>query len=152
MLLGQYSGTTGAKRRLSVPKKFVKELGQKMVIAKWYEGCLVLVSLERWEELLNRLTGGARSITESIRQVDRFVSGSAFEVEVDQQGRILIPELLYDFAGLEREVTFLGLMDRVEIWSKRVWDERQKKIELEARQALEKLADEKKNPRASNDS
>ena len=152
MLLGQFGGKLSAKRRMVVPRKLAKELGSPMIIAKWYEGCLVLVSTESWGELLKKVRGTGELITSMIRDVDRFIAGSAFEVEIDELGRIIVPDLLADYAGLKEDVIFLGLSDRVEIWSQQVWREKEKRIADQAAVALEKIAHEEKNPRAGNDS
>src|SRR3989304_6339584 len=104
MLIGSYLGLLGEKRRTGVPKKFLDALGEKLVIAKWYEGCLVLVSETFWKELLDRLTGGSRVPSLGVRDIERFILGSAFEVIPDSQGRIIIPEILAAFAKLNKEV------------------------------------------------
>ena len=91
MLIGSYLGLLGEKRRTAVPKRFLDELGEKLVVAKWYDGCLVLVSEGFWEALLNRLTGGSRVASLGVRDIERFILGSAFEVIPDSQGRIIIP-------------------------------------------------------------
>ena len=111
-----------------------------MVVAKWYDGCLVLVSEGFWEALLNRLTGGSRVASLGVRDIERFILGSAFEVTPDNQGRIIIPEILAGFAGLENELVFLGLGDRVEIWGRKIWEERAGKIAETTRDYIENLA------------
>ena len=140
MLIGQYSGVIGAKRRVAIPKRFVQELGSEPIVAKWYEKCLVLVSKEKWSELLNKVKGNNLLVTEPIRDIDRFILGSAFELEADIQGRVVIPEMLCQFAGIASEVIFLGLGDRVEIWDKDVWREKQENILDQAHKALEEIA------------
>ena len=140
MLIGSYLGLLGEKRRPAVPKRFLDELGEKLVIAKWYDGCLVLVSESFWEALLNRLTGGSRVASLGVRDIERFILGSAFEVTPDNQGRIIIPEILAGFAGLENELVFLGLGDRVEIWGRKIWEERAGKIAETTRDYIENLA------------
>ncbi|OGM07650.1 hypothetical protein A3E15_02940 [Candidatus Woesebacteria bacterium RIFCSPHIGHO2_12_FULL_42_9] len=140
MLIGSYLGLLGEKRRTAVPKRFLDELGEKLVVAKWYDGCLVLVSEGFWEALLNRLTGGSRVASLGVRDIERFILGSAFEVTPDNQGRIIIPEILAGFAGLENELVFLGLGDRVEIWGRKIWEERAGKIAETTRDYIENLA------------
>lgn len=121
-------GKIGDKRRVAVPKKFLEELGEKPIIAKWYENCLILVKFEFWEDILRRLTGGTNVISLGVRDIERFILGSAFEAEPDKQGRVIIPEILNEYGKFDKEVVFVGLTDRVEIWAKEIWDE--KAIEL----------------------
>lgn len=145
MLIGSYLGTIGDKRRVAVPKKFISELGEKPILAKWYEDCLILVSSEFWERLLGRLTGGSKVVSLGARDIERFILGSAYELEPDGQGRVVIPEILADYADLKEEVVFLGLGDRVEIWPKAVWDTKAKKLSKVTKQYIEEIAkDERK--------
>ncbi len=144
MLIGSYLGLLGEKRRVAVPKRFLEELGEKLIIAKWYEGCLVLVNVNFWEALLDRLTGGSRVASLGVRDIERYILGSAFEVFPDGQGRIIIPEILASFAGLNKELVFVGLGNRVEIWSKEAWEVKTKEIGSSTREFIENLAENEK--------
>jgi MraZ protein len=142
MLLGQYTSKLTDKYRISVPKKFRKELGEELIIARWYENCLVLISKGNFDNLRFRLTGEKKLVISPIRDIDRFILGSAYEIKLDKQGRFIIPEILMAFAEIESEVTFVGLGDRVEIWSSGKWREMEDRSEEKAKQALEKIAGE----------
>ncbi|HJY98522.1 MAG TPA: cell division/cell wall cluster transcriptional repressor MraZ [Patescibacteria group bacterium] len=139
MLIGSYLGNISDARRVAVPKKFLKELGEKPIVAKWYEDCLILVSPEFWEKLLARLTGGGKTINLGVRDIERFILGSAFETEPDEQGRIVIPEILAHYARLGKETVFVGLGDRVEIWAKDAWDEKTQTLAKTTRQYIEDI-------------
>lgn len=141
MLIGQYETTLSQKRRVAIPKAFRKVLGKKFIAAKWYEGCLVLVSQDDWQVLLNRLTGKKGIITAPVRDTDRFILGSAFELEPDSQGRVIVPALLANYASLEEDIVFLGLGDRVEIWSKKEWKKREGYVASHAAEFVEKMAE-----------
>jgi MraZ protein len=140
MLIGSYLGSLGEKRRVAVPKSFLDEIGKVPILAKWYEDCLVLVSSDFWDKLLGRLTGGSRVASLGVRDIERFVLGSAFEVEPDSQGRIIIPELLANYAGFDKELVFAGLGDRVEIWSKEVWDKKSKDLAVGTKEYIEMIS------------
>lgn len=144
MLIGLYLSGLGENRRTAIPKRFLEELGKDLVIAKWYEDCLVLVNTSFWEGLLKRLTGGLGVVSQGVRNIERFILGSAFETEPDDQGRIVIPEPLAKFAGLGKEIAFLGLVDRVEIWDKEIWERRADEIAKTSREYIEKLANERR--------
>ena len=139
MLLGQYKAKLTDKNRISVPKRFREELGSEMVIAKWYEKCLVLVSKANWQRLIKRLTGKTEIITSPVRDIDRFIFGSAFEIDLDSQGRFVLPESLKDYSDVKTEVFFIGLGDRVEIWPAETWTNMEKEAEKKASEAIEKL-------------
>jgi MraZ protein len=140
MLIGSYLGSLGEKRRVAVHKSFLDEIGKVPILAKWYEDCLVLVSSDFWDKLLGRLTGGSRVASLGVRDIERFVLGSAFEVEPDSQGRIIIPELLANYAGFDKELVFAGLGDRVEIWSKEVWDKKSKDLAVGTKEYIEMIS------------
>ena len=139
MLIGSYLGILGDKRRVAVPKKFLLELGEGPVIAKWYEDCLVLVSSKFWKDLLSRLTGGSKVINLGTRDIERFILGSAFETEPDNQGRIIIPEILAQYSHITKDLVFVGLGDRVEIWSKSVWDEKSQDLAKTTKEYIESI-------------
>lgn len=140
MLIGHYITRLSEKGRTALPAKYKKELGDIAIIAKWYEGCLVIVGTENWNGLLKKLTGTSEIFTEPVRGTERFILGSAFEIELDAQGRFVIPKSLRDYGNLGEEVTFVGLGNRIEIWNKKTWEEQEKYIQDNARDMIEKLA------------
>jgi transcriptional regulator MraZ len=137
MLIGSYIGVLGEKRRVAIPKKFIPELGERPIIAKWYEDCIILVNYGFWEALLDRLTGKSKVVSLGVRDIERFILGSAFEAEPDKQGRIIIPEVLSAYAGLKKEVMFIGLSDRVEIWNKEIWDKKANELSKTTKEYIE---------------
>ena len=120
MLIGRYSVNVGVKGRVAVPVKFRECLGKSAIISQGYEKSLLLVSRSKWEELTGFLKDKPLTISPA-RDTERFLFGSAFEVEFDSQGRIVVPQELREFAGLNSEVVFLGVGNRVEIWSRENW-------------------------------
>lgn len=139
MLIGNWTSNITQGRRIAIPKKFRDELGERFVVARWYEKCLVLVTFNDWLELLNKITGKIEFITEPVRDTERFIIGSAFELAPDSQGRIIIPEQLYAYAGFEKDVIFVGLGNRVEIWNSHEWKEREKYIIDNSNMLLERV-------------
>ncbi len=144
MLLGTYTVAFSSKHRVAVPSQFRKYLGENFILAKWYEGCLVLVSHDFWKALWQRLTGGEAIIVSQIRDTERFIMASAYEMELDDQGRIVIPEKLVLYAGLGNAVSFLGIGDRVEIWDEAKWSEKEKLLIKEAPKLINELANERR--------
>lgn len=140
MLIGSYFGNLGEKRRTAIPKKYLNELGEKPILAKWYEDCLILVTNEFWEKLFIRLTGGTKVLGLGVRDIERFILGSAFEAEPDNQGRIIIPEILANYAGLTKDLVFVGLSDRVEIWNKEVWDKKSMELAKTTKEYIENIS------------
>ena len=123
MLLGEYNHTIDEKGRLIIPAKFRNDLGEYVVICKGLEGCLFVYSQEEWESFVNELKSLPR-MNKDARIFQRYFFGSANELTYDKQGRVLVPPSLRKDAGLEKEVTLVGVQDRVEIWDKDLWEER----------------------------
>lgn len=119
MLIGNYSSKLAANGRTACPAKFRNELGDHLVLLQGYERCLMLVNSETLETLAAKNKPFALS---AARDTDRYLLGNAFEIELDAQGRFVIPEPLKKYAHLEsEEVIFVGVGSRIEIWSKEEW-------------------------------
>lgn len=120
MFMGEYNHTIDAKGRLIVPAKFREELGEAFVITNGNDGCLNIYTEEAWETFSGKLLllPSGRNKREIIR---KFVS-QANTVEVDKQGRILIPPALREHAGLDKDVVLAGAIDKVEVWDKGRWE------------------------------
>ncbi len=129
-----------AGHRVAVPASLRHDLGETFILAKWYEGCLVLVGKESWSALYKRLVGEEKLIIGPIRDTERFILGSAYEAQADDQGRIVVPERLVSYAHLGEEIYFLGLGDRVEIWDKKTWEEKENIVARDAAEYIEDLA------------
>lgn len=123
MIIGEYKSKVGEKKRIAIPKKFRNEIGNKLILTRGYENCLVLVSEDQWKGIASEVLNGS-FINRDIRDTSRFLVGSATEVEPDAQGRIVVPQPLYEHALFEDEVTFLGLGNWIEIWSSQEWEKR----------------------------
>ncbi len=120
MFLGEYQHTLDAKGRLSLPAKFRNEMTGRIVVAKGLEGCLYVFPSEDYATFLSRLTERG-DFDKKFRQVRRFFTAGAKEDELDGAGRVGIPAVLRDYAGLERDVTVIGNGDRIEIWDSAAW-------------------------------
>lgn len=138
MLIGEYKHTIDSKRRLAVPAKFRKDLGEKAVITKGVESCLVVYTISEWEKLAQKIEGLPNSQADA-RNYVRIMFSGASDVELDKLGRILIPDYLKDYAGLKKNVTLLGLSNKIEIWDTEKREEHQKKIESSAGDIAERL-------------
>lgn len=140
MLIGEYTSNLTHGSRVAIPKKFRQELGVKeLILTRGYEGCLVLVSKEQFENLTQ---GVAKMpfIAGDVRQTTRFLLGGAHEVTADAQGRMVVPESLREHADLDEQVVFLGLGKWVEVWDKRKWDEHRARLDADAAAIADRLA------------
>lgn len=140
MLIGQYLTKLGAKNRIAMPKKFRQEMGNKLVVTRGYEGCLVIVDAGRWEVMTKEILGGT-FVDRKIRDSGRFLLAGAHEVELDEQGRFVIPETLVKYSSLRGETSFLGLGNWVEIWSSDKWQEHEEYVKENSESIAQDLAD-----------
>ncbi|KKR06164.1 MAG: Protein MraZ [candidate division WS6 bacterium GW2011_GWF2_39_15] len=139
MIIGEYKTKVGEKKRIAIPKKFRNELGENLILTRGYEKCLVLVSETQWKGIASEVINGS-FINRDIRDTSRFLVGSANEVIPDSQGRIVIPQPLYDHANFTDEVIFLGLVNWIEIWSKEEWEKRLEYLETNGDQIAQELS------------
>ena len=121
MFMGEYNHTVDPKGRVIVPSKFRETLGDEFVVTKGLDGCLFVYDMKEWNVFEEKLK--SLPITnKDARQFVRFFLAGAATVEVDKQGRILIPGVLREFAELTKDVVLIGVASRVEIWSKERWN------------------------------
>lgn len=140
MFIGQYEHNLEQKGRLSIPKKFRVELADGGVLTRGLDGCLFLFPKKRWEEFMKKLASTPLTKADA-RGFGRLLTYGATEVDLDKQGRVLIPEYLRDFAALKNEIIVAGALERVEIWSKENFSVYQEKIEKDSENIAERLAD-----------
>jgi MraZ protein len=129
MFLGEYEHTIDAKGRMAVPAKFRGQLDRGAVISKGMGHCLSVYTIARWEEKSAALV--ADKTDEELRDFERRIYPSASEVELDGQGRLMLPAKLRAYAGLSSEITIAGVRDHIEIWDRTTWQEYQQRLDEE---------------------
>ena len=122
MFMGEYNHTVDTKGRLIVPSKFREQLGDEFVVTKGLDGCLFVYSKSEWENIEEKFCNVPLT-TKDARKFARFFFAGAASCEVDKQGRILLPVVLREYAGIEKDVVSVGVFNRVEIWDKDKWQE-----------------------------
>lgn len=122
MFTGEYRHTVDDKGRLAIPVRFRDDLAMGAQVSKWIDGCVALFTRAEWEALAER-TAGLPVTNPDARTFQRFLFGTAFEVELDRQGQFVLPSVLRDFAGLGAEVVIVGARNRLELWSPPRWSQ-----------------------------
>lgn len=122
MFIGEYQHALDNKNRIIVPSKFRDALGDNFVITKGLDGCLYAYPMEEWKVLEEKLKKLPLT-NKDARAFVRFFFSGANEVDVDKQGRALIPQNLLEYAEIKKEIVSIGVSTRLEIWSKEKWDE-----------------------------
>ena len=138
MIIGEYQQKLGDKNRIAFPKKFREELGNKLIMTKGYEGCLVIMSPAQWEEMVSDSVSGP-FVSGVVRDTSRFLLAGASEIELDSQGRFVVPNYLKEYSELNIEGVFLGLGRWVELWGLEKWKKKKSDVENESSVIGEKL-------------
>lgn len=120
MFMGEYNHTIDAKGRIIIPSKFREALGENFVVTLGLDGCLFVYPNDEWLTFVNQLKNLPGN--KEARQLQRYFMAGAADCEVDKQGRILIPSKLREHASLDKDVVFVGVLSKIEIWSKERWD------------------------------
>ncbi len=121
MFIGEYKHNLDAKGRLAIPAKFRVLLEGGAVVTKGLDSCLFLYPKKEWEQLARKLAALPISKANT-RAFSRLMLAGAAEVDFDSQGRIILPEHLRKFAGLNKTTVVAGLFDRLEIWDEAIWE------------------------------
>ena len=121
MLLGEFKHNLDSKNRITVPAKLRTELGEKPVLTRGLDNCLFIYPNRDWQLFIEKLSklplGQAKA-----RNFKRFILSGASEIEIDEMGRVLIPEPLKKYSNLKKEVVIIGVGDRIELWNEDMWN------------------------------
>lgn len=140
MFIGQYEHSVDEKGRLAIPAKFRRVFKDGAVITKGLDGCLFVFTREKWSKMAESI-GQLPETRSSARVYSRLILASAVDGEFDNQGRILLPNYLRDYAKIKKKGIVAGIYDRVEIWSEENWKKEMSKIDKEAGKVVEELSE-----------
>ncbi len=131
MLFGGYDHKIDKKGRVFIQSAYREELGESFIICKgiFGKGCLCVYSMEEWKNFVAKL-GNMPALKSS--DVKRFLYDGAFNVEFDTQGRILVPNVLREYAGFDSEVHIIGMDTNIEIWDSKAWEEKKESTTFES--------------------
>lgn len=139
MFLGRYSHSIDAKGRVAIPARFRDALGGEAVVTRGIDRCLSLYPLAAWAELAEKVS--SLSITDpDARAFRRMFFAEAANVELDKQGRILIPPELRRYANLDGDAVIVGMHTYAEIWSPGSWDTQSDMMDQEGSSIAQRLA------------
>lgn len=140
MLIGEYNHSIDAKKRLAIPAKLRKLFGDRAVITRGLNNCLFLYPIEQWQKLTEKL--GQLPVGQGdTRSFSRLMFSGAMEVELDQLGRILVPDYLKTYAELGQRVAIIGVYDRLEVWDEKRWIAYKQDAEKNTDMIAEKLGE-----------
>ncbi len=140
MFIGEYNHNLDDKGRIAVPKKFRADLATGAVVTRGLDNCLFLYTRAEWEKLAEKLAS-LPFAQANTRAFARLMLAGAMDVDLDKQGRIILPEYLRGFAKLQKSVVVAGLYNRLELWDEESWNAYKTKTELESVAIAEQMAD-----------
>ncbi len=140
MFLGEYKHNLDTKGRMAIPVKFRDKLISGAIITRGLDNCLFVFGNKDWEILAQKLIALPLAQANS-RAFTRLMLAGAMDVEIDNQGRILIPDYLRKYADLKKQVVVAGLYNRMEIWDAENWDRYKQKTEGASEEIAEKLGE-----------
>lgn len=139
MLIGEHWHTIDPKNRIMIPTKLRGELGAAFMITRGLDNCIYAYPMAEWQRFEERLAALPDTRSDA-RKFKRFFLSGATQVEMDKQGRVLIPANLVDYGKLINEVVTIGMQDKLEIWSKETWTQYQEQ-EIDMDEVAERMAD-----------
>jgi MraZ protein len=140
MFIGEYSHNLDEKGRLAIPAKFRNHLKKGAIVTRGLDNCLFVYTQDEWAKLAEKLAALPMSQSNS-RAFSRLMLAGAMDVEIDKQGRMVLPEYLRTFAELKKNVVIAGLYNRLEIWNQEKWNAYKTHTEAESGAIAEKLSE-----------
>src|SRR3989338_952192 len=140
MLIGEFKHNLDAKKRLAIPSKLRKELGEGAVLTRGLDNCLFVFPSSAWNEVTAKV-GNLSFAQQSARAFSRLMLSGAGEGEFDSLGRILIPDYLKTYAGLNKTAIITGIYNRLEIWDEPKWSAYKENIEKNSDAIAERLGE-----------
>jgi len=140
MFIGEYTHNLDSKGRVAIPAKFRQKLTGGAIITRGLDHCLFVFTNKDWEILAQKLIALPLAQANS-RAFVRLMLAGAVDVELDKQGRILIPDYLREYAGLKKQVVVAGLYNRIEVWDSESWKQYKTKTESASDEIAEKLGE-----------
>lgn len=138
MFIGEYQHNLDDKSRLAIPAKFRSQLKSGGVVTQGIDNCLFFFTKKEWAVLAPKIA--STPLTQANpRAFARLMFGSAMDVTLDKQGRIVLPDYLLKYAGLKREVIIAGLYNRLEIWDEQSWVTYKANAEKQSEEIAEKM-------------
>ena len=140
MFTGTYENSIDSKNRLIIPAKYRNQLGGECVLSRGYDRCIYIYTMEDWGLLVEKLKE-LRQSDPAIREFIRKLFSQASECKLDSQGRVIVPANLKRYARIDKDLVTLGAMDKIEVWSKEIFNENEDDNPMDDEDFIAKLAE-----------
>lgn len=138
--MGYYTVSVEAKNRLAFPSKYKELTGNKLLITNWFEKSLLVLPTKEWERVVLKVLKIKSSLLPETRDLKRFIYGGAKEVELDQQGRFVLPRYLREYAHIEGRSSFVGCGEYIELWDSAIWESYTEMMNIQIKETARKAA------------
>ncbi len=140
MFIGEYQHTIDEKGRVAVPSKFRSSLGERAIVTRGLDHCLFIFNVAEWQKLAEKLIA-LPMVQANSRAFVRLMLAGAMEVDLDSQGRILVPDYLRQYALLGKQTIVVGLYNRIELWDEAAWKKYKHATESNSDEIAERLSE-----------
>ena len=140
MFTGTYENSIDSKNRLIIPAKYRNQLGGECVLSRGYDRCSYIYTMEDWGLVVEKLKE-LRQADPAIREFIRKLFSQASECKLDSQGRVIVPANLKSYARIDKDLVTLGAMDKIEVWSKEIFNENEDDNPMDDEDFIAKLAE-----------
>jgi MraZ protein len=121
MYFGNFKTVCRVKNRIAFPARLRRQTGDVLLITNWFENSLLVLPKKEWEALVSEIFEKASFLLPEVRDLERFIYGGTFEIELDSEGRFIIPSYLKEYAKIQKDVVFTGGMWYMQLWSEEVF-------------------------------
>ena len=143
MFSGEYEYKVDAKGRVPFPPKLRSQFADGIMMKEGVDGCIEAYPLQAWNEVTAQFQSPSIIQNQKERRISRFLFSSTFNLELDEQGRIMLPQSLRQYAAIKDILIITGIGNRLEIWSKEAWENEKALVRKEAWQNFERTESRK---------
>lgn len=145
MFVGRYTSKCKDKNRIVFPQKFKIETGNSLLITNWFENSLMILPNTLWEEVVEGIFKDTSLLLPDVREMDRFIFGGTYNIELDAEGRFVLPLFLKEHAKINRDVIFIGGMWYIQLWDESIFENYQTLISLQIKEKAIRVFERSKN-------
>ncbi len=139
MFLGSYNVKLREKNRISFPAKFRELTGDSLFITNWFENSLLILGKEEWEKFTSNIFSQNTFLLSQVRDLERFIYGGTFEVNLDAEGRFVIPPFLKEHAKIGKEAIFVGGLWHISLWDVELYSSYRDLSSIQIKDTAEKV-------------
>ena len=139
MFSGKYQNSMDTKNRIIIPSKFRDKLGHFCVLTRGMDRCLYILSMQEWEKFTQKLSELPTTDINNRQFMRHFSANTTGEIRIDNQGRIVIPQDLKEYANMEQDIITIGVLDKIEVWGKEEWDKAENGTDLDPSDLAQKM-------------